>query len=347
MAEFSIEGRRVGQSLPAFLIAEVAQAHDGSLGTAHAFIDAAAQVGVDAIKFQTHIAAAESTRDEQFRIAFSRQDASRYDYWRRMEFTEEQWRGLCLHARQKGLVFLSSPFSVAAVELLQRLGVEAWKIGAGELWSADLMAAVLATGRPVLLSTGMSRYEEIADAVEAVRAAGAPLALLQCTSKYPTPLEEVGLNVMEELKERFGCPVGLSDHSGRPEPALAAVARGAAVVEVHVSFHRAMFGPDTPASLTFEELRRVVSLRDALAVMDAHPVNKDELAERLRDMRALFGKSLAPVRDLAAGTTLTRAMLCLKKPATGIPASRIDEVLGRRLRQAAPADRLLRWEQLE
>ncbi|MDP7549385.1 MAG: N-acetylneuraminate synthase family protein, partial [Alphaproteobacteria bacterium] len=220
-----IGDRAVGDGAPALLIAEVGQAHDGSLGTAHAFIAAAAGAGADAIKFQTHIAAAESTLDEKFRVKFSKQDATRYDYWRRMEFSPEQWAGLAQHAGEKKLIFLSSAFSVAAVELLHALGHPAWKIGSGEYKSTDLMTAMAATGRPILLSTGMSRWAEIAESVAGIRALGVDPALFQCTSSYPTPLDRVGLNVIDELRQAHHCPIGLSDHSGSPYPALAALAR--------------------------------------------------------------------------------------------------------------------------
>ena len=146
MSLIEIAGRQVGGGEPALLIAEIAQAHDGSLGLAHAFIDAAATAGADAVKFQTHIAAAESTLDEPFRVRFSKQDATRYEYWQRMQFTPEQWAGLADHARERKLIFLSSAFSVDAVELLQRLKVPAWKIASGELASRTMLAAMVAAG---------------------------------------------------------------------------------------------------------------------------------------------------------------------------------------------------------
>jgi N-acetylneuraminate synthase len=142
----TVNGRRIGAGSPCFLIAEVAQAHDGSLGAAHAYIDAAAEAGVDAVKFQTHIADAESTLDEPFRIKFSKQDETRYAYWKRMEFSPEQWPASAAHAADKKLVFLSSAFSVAAVELLQKIGMAAWKVGSGEVGTRDLLDAMLAAG---------------------------------------------------------------------------------------------------------------------------------------------------------------------------------------------------------
>lgn len=330
-----------------FLIAEVAQAHDGSLGFAHAFIDLAAETGVDAIKFQTHIADAESTRDEPFRVPFSYEDASRYDYWRRMEFTEAQWQGLARHARERQLVFLSSCFSVAAVEMMRRVGMAAWKVGSGEIGSSDVLDAMTADGRPVLLSTGLGGYEDVSRQVERLRQCQTPVALFQCTSRYPTPLEEIGLNVVEELHERFACPVGLSDHSGSIWPSVAAMARGAALIEVHIALHRGQFGPDTPASLDPAEMARLVEARDAIATMAASPVDKNAAIGGMKGMQTLFGKSLALNRPLPAGTVLERAHLTFKKPAGGFRAEDIERVVGRSLVHDVPADRLLRLDDVE
>ena len=343
---FNIENKAVGGGARCYVIAEVAQSHDGSLGMAHAFIDAAAAAGADAIKFQTHIADQESTFDEPFRVAFSKQDARRFDYWKRMEFTAEQWQGLRDHAREQSLTFLSSAFSVAAVELLDRLDIAAWKIGSGEFRSTDLLAAVMATDKPVLFSTGMSNWQEITDAVEAFRARAVTFALFQCTSQYPTPLNRVGLNVIDEMKARYNCPVGLSDHTGSVYPAHAAIARGADLLEVHVAFHKAMFGPDVPASLTFEELADVVRMRDACAVMGANAVDKDQAAVELQELRVIFTKSLAPVARLSTGAVLQKDMLTGKKPGTGIPFDALDEVVGRRLLEDVEPERLLRWADL-
>src|SRR5215210_2510656 len=143
------------------VIGEVAQAHDGSLGLAHAFIDAIADAGADAVKFQTHIAAAESTEREQWRVKFSQQDTTRYDYWKRMEFSEYEWLGLRQHADNRGLLFLSSPFSIEAIALLERVGVAAWKIASGEASNAAMLGRMLQNRLPMILSTGMSTLSEI------------------------------------------------------------------------------------------------------------------------------------------------------------------------------------------
>ena len=341
-----IAGRQVGGDAPAYLIAEVAQAHDGSLGLAHRFIDAAKEAGADAVKFQTHFADEESTLDEPFRVKFSNQDETRFAYWKRMEFTEEQWAGLAAHAREIGIVFLSSAFSQRAVKLLERLEMPAWKIASGEVASGPLLDSMAAGGKPMLISTGMSGYGEIETTVERIQRAGAPVAIMQCTSRYPTPLEEVGLNVTDELRMRFACPVGLSDHSGVVFPAIFAIAKGADLVEAHITLDRRMFGPDVSSSLTVEEFALVRAARDAFQRMEAHPVDKDAMALALADMRQLFQKSAAVVRPLAEGTVLTREMLTAKKPAKGIPASEIDSLIGKRLKRSVSPERILNWDDI-
>jgi N-acetylneuraminate synthase len=326
---------------------EVGLAHDGSLGYAHAFIDEVARAGADAVKFQTHIAEAESTPSEPFRVAFSRQDASRYDYWKRMEFTESQWRELAGHATDRGLVFLSSPFSVEAVELLTRVGMAMWKVPSGEIGSIALLDAMIATECPVLLSSGMSDLRELDAAVERVRRAGLPLAVLQCTTAYPCPPERVGLNMISHFRDRYNCFVGLSDHSGTIYPGIAAAAIGVDVVEVHVTMSRGMFGPDVPASVTMEQLRELVDGIRFVERMRAHPVDKDSVARDMAPLRDIFTKSLVARAPLAAGTVLTEAHLAMKKPGTGIPAGRMPDIVGRRLRRSLATDEQLRFEDLD
>ena len=338
---FEIQGRPVGPGHPCFVVAEVAQAHEGSLGTAHAYIDAVARAGADAVKFQTHIAAAESTAAEQFRVRFSPQDATRFDYWKRMEFSADQWRGLADHAARRGLVFLATPFSFAATELLESLEVAAWKVGSGELTNGPFLERLARSGRPVVLSSGMASWEQLDSAVRVVRNGGAPVAILQCTTAYPCPPEKIGLNVLAELRQRYECPVGLSDHSGTIFPGLAAVTLGAAILEIHVVLSRECFGPDVAASVTTTELKQLVDGVRFLEAAFAHPLNKDAMATELTEVRTLFGKSVVAAKDLAAGHELGADDLALKKPGTGLPPARLGELIGRRLKVAVPADTLL------
>ncbi len=339
--QLKIDKRPVGENAPCLIVGEVAQAHDGSLGMAHAFIDTIATAGADAVKFQTHIAQAESSAQEPFRVKFSQQDATRYDYWKRMEFTEGQWQGLADHARQRGLVFLSSPFSEEAVDMLERIGMPAWKIASGEVNNPLLLERIFQTRKPILLSTGMSPLAEIDRIVGQVKAQEVPLAVLQCTSKYPLKPEDVGLNVLELYRSRYQVPVGLSDHSGRIYPGLAAVTLGASILEIHVTLSREMFGPDVPVSLTPSGLKELVEGTRFIEQAMRAPVDKDASAAELSTMRTIFGKSLVARRELKAGQTLTRADLTARKPGTGILAERLEEFLGRSLKRDVSAGEFL------
>jgi len=330
-----------------FLIGEVAQTHDGSLGTAHAYIDAIANAGADAVKFQTHFAEAESTPGEPWRVKFSRQDATRYDYWKRMEFGEVQWHGLAEHAQERGLIFLSSAFSFAAVELLERLDMSAWKVGAGEVTNLPLLERMARTGKPVLLSSGMSTWAELDAAVDCVRRHAAPVAVLQCTTAYPCPPEKLGLNVLAELRGRYDCPVGLSDHSGTIYAGLAAATLGAQLIEVHVAFSRECFGPDVPASVTTAELKQLVEGVRFIERALANPVDKEAMAAELSELKRTFGKSIVAARALAAGQRLASDDLAFKKPGTGISAARVHEVVNRTLKRDLAANTLLAEDDFE
>ncbi len=326
---------------------EVALTHDGSLGQAHAFVDAIADAGADAVKFQTHIAAAESTPAEPFRVTFSRQDATRYDYWRRMEFTEDQWRGLAQHCAERGVVFVSSPFSLEAIDLLASVGQPLWKIASGEVGNLVFLDRILETGGPVLVSSGMSSIAEIDAAVRRVKQKGVPLGVMQCTTAYPCPPEQIGLNLIPFFRERYGCWVGLSDHSATIYPGLAAATVGIDVLEVHVTLSRQMFGPDVPASLTTMELRQLVDGIRFIERMKASPVDKDALAASAEPLRRIFTRSIVARTDLPAGTVIAESHVALKKPGTGLPPDHLPAVLGRRLRRPLAADQPVTEEDLE
>lgn len=329
------------------IIGEVAQAHDGSLGIAHAYIDAIANAGANAVKFQTHIADAESTPGEPWRIKFSPQDDTRYDYWKRMEFTEAQWQGLKHHADERSLMFLSSPFSLKAVDLLTRVGVSAWKVASGEISNIPMLEHMAAAGLPFILSSGMSSLDDLDAAVALVKRHDLPLTVLQCTTAYPCPPEKIGLNVIPVLRERYDCAVGLSDHSGTIYAGLAAAAIGIDMLEVHVTFSRQMFGPDVPASVTLDELKQLVEGIRFIETMQANPVNKDIMAGEMAPLRKMFTKSVVVITDLPGGTILRAEHLTGKKPGTGIPVERTSELIGRRLARAVQANALLSEEDLE
>jgi N-acetylneuraminate synthase len=322
-------------------VGEVAQAHDGSLGTAHAYVDAIAAAGGDAVKFQLHLPEAESTRDEPWRVPFSPQDSTRYDYWARTAFTAEQWAHLADHAHERGLALVCSPFSVKAVDLAVGIGTDALKVASGEVSNVDLLDRCADAGVPLLVSSGMSPLSELDDAVARARSAGAPVVVLQCASSYPCPPEEVGLNVLAELATRYGCEVGLSDHSGTIFPGLAAMALGARLLEVHVTLSREAYGPDVSSSVTTSELVQLCEGATWATRMARHPVDKDAAAAGRADLRAVFTRSLVARTDLPAGHVLTDGDLVAKKPAGGLaPGERTAIVGGRLLRSVRADDRI-------
>lgn len=306
--------------------------HDGSLGNAIRLAEVAAECGADAVKFQLHDAPAETTRDAPSPPYF--QHETRWEYFERTAFTDEQWALLKDACDRAGIEFLCSVFSIEAVERLERIGVARYKIGSGEVTNLDLVRAVAATGKPVLLTSGMSSWEELDAAVEA---AGENVTVMQCTSEYPTPPEHVGLNVIAQLRERYGKPVGFSDHTLGLAAPFAAVVLGVVVVEKHFTLSNESYGPDAALALEPDELEDLVAGIRELETMLASPVDKDDL-EPFEEMKRVFEKSVVTVADIPKGSTIERAMLAAKKPGTGIPAARIADVVGRKARADIAAD---------
>ncbi|MCT8340042.1 N-acetylneuraminate synthase family protein [Flavobacteriaceae bacterium TK19130] len=318
---------------PPFIIAEIGQAHDGSLGMVHAYIDAVAKTGVDAIKFQTHIAAAESSVHEPFRVKFSTQDKTRFDYWKRMEFSPEQWKEIGNHCKEVGLTFISSPFSNEAVDVLEEAGVEYYKIGSGEVNNFLLLKKIVSTQKPIILSSGMSSFKELDEAVAFLKKHDAEFSILQCTTQYPTQPDNYGFNVIPELKERYGGAVGFSDHSGKVATGLAAVSLGAEIVEVHVVFSKQQFGPDVSSSLTMEEVKQLKEGASEIYKALQHPVDKSDTT-KFKDVKAIFEKSLAVNKDLSKNHVLRFEDLEAKKPkGYGLDASKFESVIGKKLSQ--------------
>ncbi len=315
-----------------FIIAEIGQAHDGSLGFLHSYIEALASTGIDAIKFQIHIAEAESSIHEPFRINFSYEDKSRFDYWKRMGFTPQQWKEIKKHCDEVGIEFLASPFSMAAVDLLEKLNVKRYKIGSGEVNNFLMLEKIAKTGKPIIISSGMSTYQELDTTVSFINDLGNELTILQCTTSYPTPAEKLGLNVLQELKNRYPeSKVGLSEHTGKIYAGIAAAAIGIDVLEIHAVFDRRMFGPDAQSSLTIDEIALLVKSVRATEMSLANPVEKNT-NEEYRSLKSIFEKSLAINKDLPKGHQILFEDLESKKPAKrGIPAANFKEGLGKRL----------------
>lgn len=330
-----------------FIIAEIAQAHDGSLGMAHAYIDAVSKTGCHAIKFQTHIAEAESSCHEPFRIKFSKQDRIRYDYWKRMEFSLSQWKELKNHCDAVHLEFMSSPFSNAAVDLLEEVGIKRYKIGSGEVTNLVLLEKIAQTGKPVIVSSGMSSLAELDKTVTFLTERVADVSILQCTTAYPTKPEQYGLNVIQELKTRYSLPVGFSDHSASIEACIAAVALGAELLEFHVVFDKDMFGPDAKSSLNFSEVTQLVQAVSNVYTAISNPIDKSENAN-FSELKQIFEKSLAVNKDLKKGSVIQFSDLETKKPkGYGIDAALFNDVLGRRILTDLPKWSFLNWTDLD
>lgn len=314
-----------------FIIAEIAQAHDGSLGLLHSYIDVISKTGVDAIKFQTHIAEAESSIYEPFRLNFSYVDKTRYDYWKRMEFTLEQWKEIKKHCDDVGLEFMSSPFSNAAIDLLENIGVKRYKVGSGEVNNFLLLEKIAKTKKPVIISSGMSSFSELDATIHFLKEKNVEVSILQCTTSYPTTPEKYGLNVIGELKSRYELPVGFSDHSAKIETCIAATALGAEILEFHVVFDKDMFGPDAKSSLTISETKQMVEAVKNISLSIENPIDKSDNSS-FYQLKGIFEKSLSINKDLKKGHLITFSDLEAKKPKNyGILASEYKSIVGKKL----------------
>lgn len=320
-----------------FIVAEAGIGHDGSLGNAIRMAEVAAAAGADAIKFQLHDPPAEMVKDAPAPSHFTSE--SRWDYYERTAFTDEQWARLKESCDAAGIEFMCSAFSVEALERLERIGVARHKIPSGEVTNLELVRRA-ADARPVILSSGMSSTEELDAAVAAAAERSADVTILQCTSHYPCPPARAGLNLLAELRERYGKPVGFSDHTVGPYAAFAAVALGAVAIEKHFTLSNEMYGSDARFAAEPAELRQLVDGIRAIEKMIASPVDKDDLGT-LRDVKKVYEKSVVSVVDIPAGAEIAREALRAKKPGTGIPAARLQEVVGRRARITIPRDHVL------
>ncbi|MDB4214584.1 N-acetylneuraminate synthase family protein [Burkholderiaceae bacterium] len=324
------------------IIAEIGSVHDGSFGNALKLIEAAAKAGADAVKFQTHIAEAESVASAPAPAYFS--DEPRQAYFRRTSFSLEQWRRLAKCAADLGVTFLSSPFSLEAVDLLEELGIAAYKIPSGEVSNIPLLTRIAKTGKPVLLSSGMSGWDELDLAVATVRSS-CSTTVMQCSSAYPCPPERVGLNVIGEMARRYELPVGYSDHTMGFAAPIAAVAMGATVVEKHFTFSRQMYGSDARHSMEPSEFKLMAeALREVWTMLD-NPISKSDV-KHYAEMKRIFEKSIVAACSIEAGEALTVGMLAFKKPGDGIPARDYERLLGRTAKRAMQPDHKLTEDDL-
>jgi N,N'-diacetyllegionaminate synthase len=326
-----------------WIIAEAGSVHDGSFGNACKLVELAAECGAHAVKFQTHIAEAETLANAPAPSYFRAEP--RFDYFKRTAFSLDQWKELARLAREKGLAFISSPFSLEAVEFLEQVGLDAYKVPSGEVTNTPLLELLAQTKRPVIMSSGMSDWNELDRAVETLKPGG-DLTVLQCTSAYPCPVSQAGVNVVAEIIRRYQVPAGFSDHTESLAAALGACMQGATVIEKHYTFSRRMYGSDAQFGMEPEDFTRYCAeVRNTWTLLD-NPVDKNDLKPYL-EMKSIFEKSIVTATAIAAGQTLSRELLTFKKPGTGIRADRVSEVLGKKALRDLPKDHLLNEKDLQ
>ena len=314
-----------------YKIAEVAQAHDGSLGNAISFVKAVASTGFDAIKFQHHIATEESTIHDQFRVGGFPQDDTRFAYWERTSFEDEEWLKISNACKENNIDLVVSPFSERSVELCEKLDVARYKIGSGEISNYSLIDKCIKTGKQVILSSGMSSWAELDDLMARYSDSLNDIGLMHCVSKYPCGLNEIGLDNVDLIKQRYRVKTGLSDHSSDGDVGKICGVLGFDFYECHVCWSRDMFGPDTSSSLTIEELRSVADFLEKYTLMKSGQ-DKDSIALELSKTRQLFGKRLVANLDLERGTILKNSDIGFKKPGGGMDLRDLSTVIGRRLK---------------
>ncbi len=349
MRSFKINDREIGPGAPCYVIAEAGVNHNGDVAMARQLIDAAAAAGADAVKFQTFkterlVTATAAKAEYQQRNTGSSE--TQFEMLRKLELNETAHRELLEHCRARGIQFLSTPFEEESADLLQRLGVPAFKLPSGELTNWPLLEHVARMQKPMLVSTGMATHEEVDAAVGVIRAAGAPpLLLFHCVSNYPAPPAEANLRAMQTMTAAFGVPVGFSDHTAGDEVALAAVALGACALEKHLTLDRALPGPDHRASLEPAEFADLV--RKVRHVEMALGSGRKEPAPSETATAAVARKSITLSCAVAAGDVLTAACLTLRRPGTGLSPAQLERIVGRKARRDLAAGTQPTLEDLE
>lgn len=335
MREMIIAGRKIGPEQPPFVIAEVGINHEGDADKALQLVDAAVDAGAEVVKFQCHI-----TEKEMIPTNMTPGEISKEKLWdiiKRCELTEEEERRIQAYCVQKGILYLSTPFSREAADRLNEMGVPAFKIGSGECNNVPLLEHIARMGKPMILSTGMNDLNSVIRSVKAIRKYDAPLALMHCTSMYPTPYEKVRLGAISQLLTEFPeFPIGLSDHSLNIWTCLGAVALGASILEKHFTISRGWPGPDTGISIEPKELFDLIQGSKAIwqARGGAKTILRDE--QPVIDFAYATVVTTAPVK---AGEAFSAANVWVKRPGTGpIHATQLEQVLGKSAKRDLPAD---------
>jgi len=349
--EFRLGGRLVGAGHPVYIIAEAGVNHNGQLGLAKKLIDAACEAGADAVKFQTFKAENLNTRSAPkaaYHIETTGSDAEQswFELLKTQELTAEMHRELIDYAGDKGIEFLSTPYDEESLELLDSVGVHAFKIASTEANNLPFLSNVAGRGKPVLFSTAMSTMAEIRDSVSVLSGAGCrELVVMHCTGNYPAKLSDTNMRAMTTIRDELDVLVGYSDHSTEFVNPVLAVALGAVVFERHITLDKALPGPDHRMALTPDELKLTVSLIRGTEMALGSRV-KDVLASE-HETRLRLRKSLVAARDLEAGTILSPEDVAIKRPGTGLTPALYHQLLGRKAVRFLPANTLLSWDDIE
>lgn len=343
MNAFDVAGHTIGHNQRCFLIAEAGVNHNGSLGLAHQLIDVAVQAGADAIKFQTFRAERLATADApkaMYQLATTSAGESQFEMLRRLELDAAAHAALIAHCRDKHLVFLSTPFDEASVDLLETLGVPAFKTPSGEIPNLLYLSHIARKNKPLIVSTGMAFLGEVETAVRTIEATGnRAFALLHCVSNYPANPADINLRAMQTMSYAFDVPVGYSDHTPGIEVSLAAVALGACIIEKHFTLDRNLPGPDHQASAEPAEFAAFV--RGVRIVEAALGDGRKQPAASEANTAAVARKSLVAACDIPVGVALTEPMIAFRRPGTGLPLAMREYLLGRVTRATVSAGTLL------
>lgn len=337
--------RAIGQDKPVLIIAEAGVNHNGDRDLAFRLVDAARAAGADAVKFQTFRAerlVSPRAQKARYQKENDPRGESQLEMLRALELAEGVFRILAQYAAEKGLLFLSTPFDDASLEILRAMDVPAYKIGSGDVTNTPFLTQAARIGKPIILSTGMSTLGEVEQAVAAVEQGGnRQLVLLQCTSAYPTPVEDVNLRAMVTL-QAFGYPVGFSDHTTGTTAGVAAAALGATVIEKHLTLDHSLPGPDHKASLDPDEFARYVrEIRDTEKLLGSSrkaPTPSEE------ENRRLARKSLVAAGPIKAGTVIVREMLAAKRPGDGLPPAILEQLVGMVALRDIDKDEPITWQ---
>lgn len=339
---FKIGDRTVSRQGPTYIVAEGCDNHLGDLDVAKEMARQAKLAGADAIKFQHHLPDAEMLPDTPMSSNFSE---PLYEFLKKHALTLQQHEELKRHCESIGITYLCTPFSWAAARELDTLGVGAYKIGSGEMTDIPTLVRIAQFGKPMILSTGMSTLTEIDRTYQALRKRGAPIALLNCVSEYPPVYEDLNLGVIGQLLDRYpDSVIGHSDHTPDIFTCFAAVTLGARIIEKHVILDKRQPGPDQSVSIDFRDL---AMLCDGIRKIEAASGNEKRIHEREKQIRTWAFRSLVTTAELRAGERISQEKIWSKRPGTGIPSYRMDEVIGRTVRRNVPGNTLLSWEDLE